>query len=161
MPVAPSSKAAAALGRGVVSGLAGTAAMTAFQKLVEVPRSGRTDSFAPAAFAERVLPIPRRHSAARRRLNGATHVAPGTTWGGGAFAVASRVGLRGQRAVGVVLPAVHARDLLLDTALGLYAPSSWSKRAWLGDVVDKVVQAEATGAVFDRLSSSGRPSPAA
>ena len=156
MPVAHSSKAAA-LGRGVVSGLAGTAVMTAFQKLVEMPLSGRTDSFAPAAFAERVLPIPRQHGAARRRLNDATHYALGTIWGG-AFAVASRAGLRGQRAVAVVFPAVYAGDLLFNTALGLYAPSSWSKRDWLVDVVDKLVQAEATGAVFDRLSSGPSPS---
>ena len=38
--------------------------------------------------------------------------------------MASRFGLRGQRAVGVVFPAVNAGDLLLNTALGLYAPSS-------------------------------------
>ena len=33
----------AALGRGVVAGLAGTAAMTAFQKAIEMPLTGRSE----------------------------------------------------------------------------------------------------------------------
>lgn len=42
---------------GVLAGLAGTAVMTAFQKLVEMPLTGRDDSYAPADFVERVLPF--------------------------------------------------------------------------------------------------------
>lgn len=45
------------VGAGVLAGLAGTAVMTAFQKLVEMPLTGRDDSYAPADFVERVLPF--------------------------------------------------------------------------------------------------------
>ena len=41
--------------------------------------------------------------------------------------------------------------MLLNTALGLYHPTQWSRKDWIVDVVDKYVQAQATGALFDRL----------
>jgi len=52
------------LGRGVIAGVGGTAVMTAFQRLVEIPVTGRSDSFAPAEFAEKMVPI-RPQNAAR------------------------------------------------------------------------------------------------
>ena len=36
---------------------AGTAVMAVFQKLVEMPLTGRPDSYAPARFAEKALPV--------------------------------------------------------------------------------------------------------
>ena len=47
----------AAVGRSVLDELVGTVGMTAFQKLVEMPLTGRVDSYAPAALAEKVLRI--------------------------------------------------------------------------------------------------------
>lgn len=148
------SSRAPALGRGVLSGLAGTAVMTAFQKLVEMPLSGRGDSDAPAQFAERVLPIGRSTGQRRTQLNYVTHFALGTMWGA-AHAVAASRGLRGQRAVAAAFVGVYTGDVLLNTALGLYEPLTWSPRDWVIDVVDKLVQAEATGFVFDRAGSTG------
>ena len=55
------------LGRGAAAGVAGTVVMTAFQKVVEMPITGRSDSYAPADFAEKVFrltpgtPTARRH----------------------------------------------------------------------------------------------------
>ena len=138
----------AALGRGVVAGLAGTAAMTAFQKAIEMPLTGRSDSYAPASFAEKVLPVRPGSDSGRKRLNYGTHFALGTMWGT-AYGLAARTGLRGQRAVAVVFLTVYTGDVLLNTALGLYEPSSWSRRDWAIDIIDKLVQAEATGAAFD------------
>jgi len=136
--------------RGVVAGLAGTAVMTAFQKLVEMPLTGRSDSDAPASFAEKVLPMQLKSEPARKRVNYGTHFALGTIWGV-AYGLAARSGLRGQRAVAAVFVTVYTGDVLLNTALGLYEPLSWTRRDWVIDVVDKLVQAEATGAVFDRI----------
>jgi hypothetical protein len=45
--------AKAVLGRGIVSGVAGTVVMTAFQKLVEMPLTQRGESFAPATSPRR------------------------------------------------------------------------------------------------------------
>jgi len=143
----------ATLGRGVVAGLAGTAVMSGFQKFIEMPITGRDDSFAPANFAEKVLPFEVKSEEERRRLNWVTHFALGALWGT-AFGVAGRAGLHGQKAVAAVFAAVYTGDVLLNTALGLYEPSKWSKGDLAVDVIDKLVQAEATGAIFDTLNQS-------
>jgi len=140
----------AALGRGVLAGLAGTAVMTVFQKLVEMPLTGRPDSYAPASFAEEVLPIDPPTGPGRMQLNYGTHFALGTLWGS-AHALAARAGLRGLRATGVVFGVVYSGDVLLNTALGLYEPLTWSGKDWAIDVVDKLVQAAATGVVYDTV----------
>lgn len=135
-----------ALGRGLAAGVAGTVVMTAFQRGVEMPLTGRPESYAPAQFAAKLLPV--RPS---RTVNEVTHLALGTMWGT-AYAVAASRGLRGAKAVATVFGVVYTTDVLLNTALGLYAPSSWSAQDWAVDVVDKLVQAAATGAVFEALS---------
>ncbi len=140
----------AALGRGVLSGLAGTAVMTVFQKIIEMPLTGRSDSFAPASFAEKVLPVHPATSQGRNRLNYGTHFALGTLWGS-AYGLAAHAGLRGPRAVAAVFSVVYSTDVLLNTALGLYHPSTWSRQDWAVDIVDKLVQAAATGVVYDRV----------
>ncbi len=143
------------IARGVVAGLAGTAVMTAFQKFLEMPLTGREESYAPAQFAEKVLGLRPASDEGRAQLNYATHFALGTMWGA-AYGVAAHAGLRGQRAVAVVFAAVYTGDVVLNTALGLYEPTSWSARDWAIDVIDKLVQAEATGAIFDH--AIGTPS---
>ncbi len=143
------------LGRGVVSGLAGTAVMTAFQKLVEMPLTGRSESYAPASFAEKVSPDAVTARTGRRRLNYGTHFALGTMWGA-AFGVAAAKGLRGPKAMGAVFGTVYTGDVVLNTALGLYKPSTWSRKDWAVDVVDKLVQAVATGVVLDRIADPAR-----
>lgn len=145
------------LGRGVAAGVAGTLVMTAFQRLVEIPITGRSDSDAPAAFAEKVFGLHLESDSARWRLNDATHLALGTMWGA-AYGVAARAGLRGPRAVASVFVTVYAGDVLLNTALGLYRPRVWSRQDWTVDIVDKFVQAAATGLIFDRLLDPTLPS---
>jgi hypothetical protein len=139
------------LAKGVLASVAGTTAMTVFQKTVEMPITQRAESDAPAQFAEKVLPIgPAPGPMTHRQLNYAAHYGIGTLWGA-AFAVAGRMGLRGQKAVHVVFPTVLSGDILLNTVLGLYQPSTWSKQDWTIDIVDKYVQAQATSAVYDRI----------
>ncbi len=142
--------ATAMVGRAILAGLAGTVVMTVFQKLVEMPVTGRDDSYAPASFAEKVLRIQPRSEHTRKRLNYGTHLALGTLWGA-AYGVAAHKGLRGQQGVAAVFAAVYTGDVALNTALGLYEPTSWSGRDWAIDVVDKLVQAEATAAIFDHV----------
>jgi hypothetical protein len=65
------------IGRGVLAGVAGTVAMTAFQRLVEMPITGRNESYAPANFAEKVTPADPKTPQGRRRLNTLTHFSLG------------------------------------------------------------------------------------
>lgn len=151
----------AMVGRGILAGLAGTVVMTVFQKLVEMPLTGRDDSYAPADFAERMLPIRPGSDRSRNRLNYGTHLALGTLWGA-AYGVAAHNGLRGQQGVGAVFAAVYTGDVAINTALGLYEPMKWSGQDWAIDILDKLVQAEATGAIFDYLlAPPGADRPAA
>ncbi len=146
----PSVSAASNIARGLIAGVGGTVVMTAFQRLVEMPLTGRGDSYAPADFAEKVLPITARSDRERKQLNYATHFALGTMWGA-AYGLAANAGLSGQRAAMTVFAAVYTSDVLLNTALGLYDPKSWSVEDWVIDVTEKLIQAEVTGLVFDRV----------
>ena len=148
-PDAPSPLPATLL-RGALAGLTGGAVMTTFQRAVEMPLTGRGDSYAPANLAQRLLPI-RPRGRERERLNSAMHVGVGAAWGMGHAALARRTGLRGQAAVAVAFAALYGGDVVANTALGLYAPQRWSARDWAIDVTNKVVLAEAVGAAFDRL----------
>ena len=143
------------LGRGLLAGLAGTVAMTAFQRLVEMPLTGRGDSYSPADFAQEVLPIRPPVGQRRRWLNEVAHLSLGGMWGA-AYGVAATAGLRGQKAVNVVFAAVYTGDVVLNTALGLYEPTNWTAQNWVVDVVDKYVQALATGLIFNHLLDPAR-----
>jgi len=142
--------------RGALAGVAGTGVMTAFQKLVEMPITGRADSYAPADFATKVTGVNPSSAVGRKRLNYATHMGLGLIWGT-AYGVAARRGMRGPRAVAAVFAVVYTGDVVLNTALGLYRPGTWTRKDWIVDVGDKIVQASATGAVFDKvLAPKGR-----
>lgn len=143
------------VGRGIVAGVAGTAVMTAFQQFVEMPLTGRQASYAPADFAERVLPVDTSTARGRAQLNWATHFALGGMWGT-AYGLVASAGLRGQQAALGVFGLVYTSDVALNTALGLYQPGAWTAQDWLVDVVDKLLQAEATGAIFDRFLDPAR-----
>jgi hypothetical protein len=142
-----------AVGRGVAAGLLGTVVMTAFQLLVEMPLTGRNESYAPASLIEKLFPV-RPKGAKRRRLNYAAHFAVGATWGASHALLAKRTGQRGQRAVGTAFGAIWAGDVIANTALGLTKPWEWSGQDLVVDVVDKLVLAEATGLLFDRMNPS-------
>jgi len=74
--------------------------MTAFQKLVEMPLTGRSDSYARASFAQKLLPVD-------------------------IDADSDRV-----KAVAVTFAAVDTGDLLTNTRLGLYEPGKWTTKDW-------------------------------
>lgn len=143
------------LGRGMLAGVAGTVVMTAFQRFVEMPITRRSDSYAPADFAEKVTPVSPSTPEQRRRLNYVTHFALGGMWGA-AYGVAATRGLRGQAAVNRVFAVVYLGDVVLNTALGLYRPTRWSAKDLAVDVIDKYVQAQGTGLVFDKVLDPAR-----
>ncbi|CAN5501781.1 hypothetical protein BH20ACT18_BH20ACT18_04030 [soil metagenome] len=140
-----------AIGKGAIAGLAGTVVMTAFQRFVEMPLTGRDESYAPAELVMKLFPVAPKSERGRRRLNYAAHFGVGVAWGAGHALIATRAGLRGQRAVATVFGAIWGGDVLANTALGLTKPMQWSRQDLTIDVVDKLVLAEATGLIFERL----------
>ena len=147
------------VGRGALAGVAGSVAMTAFQKLVEMPLSEREDSYAPAELTQKLLPIHPQSAAGRWWLNYAAHTALGAMWGA-AYGVAAHKGLRGPRGAAATFAAIYSQDLLTISLLGLAKPWTWSRKDWTIDVLDKAVVIAATGAVFDRVidpNATGTP----
>lgn len=139
------------IGRGAIAGLAGAAVMTAFQRLVEMPLTGREESYAPADLVMKLLPVAPKRKQSRRRLNYVAHFAVGTAWGVGHGLIATRAGLRGQAAVAAAFGAIYSGDVLANTALGLDKPWQWSRQDLAVDVIDKLLLAEVAGLVFERL----------
>lgn len=147
------------IGKGAVAGLAGTAVMTGFQRLVEMPLTGRDESYAPADLVMKLLPVSPKGKRERRRLNYVAHFGVGVAWGVGHALIARRVGLRGQPAIAAVFAAIYSGDVLGNTALGLTKPWQWSREDLIIDVGDKLVLAETVGLVFDRLSPAAQEGP--
>jgi hypothetical protein len=149
------------VGLGMLAGVAGSVIMTAFQKFIEMPISGREDSYQPAQLAQKLFPIdPPKDDKARTRLNYAMHFMLGAMWGG-AYGVAAYNGLRGSRAVSRVFPTIYSNDVAVGTVLGLGKPPwKWSRKEFTIDVVDKFVQVTATSFIFDRFLDPKRSSAA-
>ncbi|HSH18069.1 MAG TPA: hypothetical protein VK978_01660 [Candidatus Saccharimonadales bacterium] len=138
------------VGRAVVAGVAGSVVMTVFQKLIEMPLTGRKESNAPAKLAEKILPVKPQNEEQERRLNYITHFTLGATWGI-AYGLAAYKGLRGRRAITWVFPAIYVQDVTTITALGLDKPWKWTRKEAAIDIVDKLVQVVATSFIFDRF----------
>lgn len=143
---------AVTVARGALAGVAGTTAMTAFQRLVEMPLTGRRESMEPARLAERLLPLKRKRGAARRRRNYAVHFGIGLGWGAAHALLASRWDLHGPRGAATVFATLWPGDALGVAALGVHDwPWNWSARDAAVDLTDKFVLAQATGLAFDRI----------
>jgi hypothetical protein len=148
---------ASALGRGFAAGLAGTAAMTAVQK-IEMEISNREASSAPAEAVEKVLDVePETETeAAEERLAQLTHWAYGGAWGAfrGLLDVA---GLRGPAATAVHFAAVWGGAMVMLPRLGLAPPvKEWGGKQIAKDALFHAVYAVAAGQAYDRMSANGR-----
>lgn len=152
MRIARKPSLGATVGRGMAAGLAGTVVMTAFQKLVEMPLTGRGDSYAPADLAEKLLPLPEKRGGERNVRNYVTHFALGAGWGV-ARGFVGRAGLSGQPAVAAVFGIMYPGDIAIVAGLGLDRPTEWSARDWAIDGVDKFVLALAAGLAYERLDA--------
>ncbi len=143
---------AAAAGRGAAAGLLATVVMTAFQRFVEMPLTGRHESDAPISLVEKLTGVQPKGSR-RRVLNYVAHFGVGVTWGTGHALLVRQTGLRGQRAVGRAFVTFWVGDVVANTALGLTRPWDWSAQDLVVDVVDKLVLAVATGVAYEVLES--------
>src|SRR5882757_2448358 len=114
---------ASEIGRGLLSGLVGTAAMT-ISSTLEMKLRKRSPSAAPARAAERVLGIAPNDQAAEARLSHLVHWSYGTLWGVARAAVGS-AGVRGDLAAPMLhFAAVWGASLLALPRLQV-APPIW------------------------------------
>jgi hypothetical protein len=145
---------AAAVGRGFLAGLAGTAAMTV-SSTVEMNLRSRKASDAPARAASKVLGVKPVGEAERQRFSNLVHWAYGTLWGSvrGLLAV---LGFSGAPAAGAHLAAVWGFELVTLPALGVAPPvTQWDGVEVAIDAWHHLVYAAATSLAYTQFEREG------
>jgi len=138
------------IGKGLVAGAAGVAAMTLAEKLEQLITK-RPNSYVPAHTLERLLGLPEKPDRQRLGLNWAMH------WGQGIAAgiiraLMARRGVRGPFASFMFTGVRLSIDQTLENATGVGAPPwTWPRDEQVIDVLHKAIYAFTTGALADRL----------
>jgi hypothetical protein len=147
----PVSQIASALGKGLVAGFAGTAAMTV-SSTVEMRLRGREASSAPADATAKVLGIEAfADDAAKARFGTLVHWAYGTGWGA-VRALLRVAGLSPAAATAAHLAALWGNEAVMLPALGVAPPVwEWGAEEVAIDVWHHVVYATATGVAYELL----------
>lgn len=142
---------AAALGTGLVAGVAGTAAMTV-SSTAEAKLRGRGSSSTPADAASKVLGVSPIDDRGERRFNHLVHWGYGTAWGA-VRGLISGLGVVGPPAVLAHLAAVWGAEQVVLPATGAAPPATeWGAKEIAVDLGHHVVYAVATGAAYAWLS---------
>ncbi len=138
--------------RGMIAGLAGTAAMTLSEQL-EIAVSGRPSSSVPGQVGAHVVPGKDPSSEADvRRLDTPVHWAHGVSMGA-VRGLLDSAGLTGPAATAAHFALLWCSDATLYRALGIAeAPWNWSPDELATDLLNKGVYAVVTGAVYDAIS---------
>ena len=144
-------KLARAIGKGVVAGLVGTAAMTV-SSTVEAKLRGRAFSDAPARATAKVLGIKEFDDArAKARFSDLSHWGYGTGWGV-ARAIMREFGLGPKVATPAHFAAIWGSALVTLPALEIAPPVVfWRKEEIAIDVFHHLVYAAATGVAYELL----------
>ncbi len=137
--------------RGALSGMVGTAAMTAAQA-AEMRVTGRRPSMVPGHVASKLLRLEPRDEDALSRISIRMHWAHGITQGV-VRALVGQTGLRGPAAWGAHFALMWPGDVVLYKALGIAPwPWDWTAAEMAPDVLHKGLYVVATSAAYDRLS---------
>lgn len=147
---------ATTIGKGLLAGVAGTAAMTV-SSTVEQHLRGRAASTAPADATAKVLGISEfADDAARDRFSFLSHWGYGTGWGLVRAALGS-IGLSPKAATAAHLAAVWGNEQVMLPALDVAPPiTMWGGKEIAIDAWHHLVYATATGAAYELLSANGK-----
>lgn len=141
---------AAAFGKGIFAGVAGTAAMTA-SSTIEMKLRNRGASSAPADAAAKVFGVEPVDEEARARFSNLVHWGYGTAWGGARGLVAA-AGLSGTGATAVHLGMLWGSEQVMLPALKVAPPlTEWGAKEIAVDALHHMVYAAATGAAYSLL----------
>ena len=145
---------AEAVGKGLVAGLVGTAAMT-LSSTLEMKLRGREASDAPSRAAGKVLGVQPRNPEGRERFSQVVHWSYGTGWGI-ARGLLGPAGLDGPVASVAHFAAVWGAEQAMLPALGVMPPlTEMSTEEIAIDAFHHAVYAAATGWAYDWLEDSG------
>jgi hypothetical protein len=148
---------AAGIGKGVLAGLAGTAAMT-ISSTVEAKLRGRALSTAPAKAAAKVLGITEFEDArAQARFSDLVHWGYGTSWGV-ALGVMRAIGFSPRLAALAHFAAVWGGAGVMLPALEVAPPVPfWETEEIAIDLFHHLVYVGATALAYERLAREGNP----
>jgi hypothetical protein len=141
---------AAAVGKGLFAGAAGTAAMT-LSSTIEMRLRRRPASSAPADAAAKVLGVEPKGEKEEARFSTLVHWGYGTSWGvaRGLFGAA---GLRGVQAAAAHFGAVWGSEQIILPALGVAPPLwEWGAEEVAIDTFHHLVYASATSLAYTLL----------
>src|SRR4051812_24596609 len=143
--------------KGLLAGVAGTAAMTVSSTIEEKLR-GREPSTAPADAAAKVLGIDSFPDERTKSVFGnAVHWTYGTGWGA-VRGLLRALGLPPVAASAVHFAAVWGSEQVMLPALGVSPPlTEWGAEEIAIDAFHHVVYVSATGAAYEALSNSALP----
>ena len=150
MTARSSGEVASALGKGLVSGAAGTALMTLAQ-MIEMKVSGRAASATPAKAVEKVLDLEPADDAAERRLGELTHWGYGTALGVARGAL-DAAGLPPVAATAAHFALVWGAELAMLPALELAPPATeWERSQVAKDIGFHALYALGVGLAYRYL----------
>jgi hypothetical protein len=146
---------ATTIGKGLLAGFAGTAAMTVSSTLEQRLR-GRPASSAPADATAKVLGIAAfSDDGAKERFSFLSHWGYGTGWGLVRAGLAS-AGLSPKAATAAHLAAVWGNEQVMLPTLDVAPPiTMWGGKEIAIDVWHHIVYATATGAAYELLGRNG------
>ena len=141
---------AAAVGKGLFAGAAGTAAMT-LSSTVEMRLRRRPASSAPADAAAKVLGVEPKGEKEEARFSTLVHWGYGTSWGV-ARGLLGAAGLRGVQAAAAHFGAVWGSEQIILPALGVAPPLwEWGAEEVAIDTFHHLVYASATSLAYTLL----------
>ena len=138
------------IGSGLLAGAAGTAAMTAVQR-IEMRMRNRPASKLPAKAVEKLMHIEPKNERAEQRLSTATHWTYGSSLGL-IRAALRELGLGPIPATLAHLGIVWGGELRMLPSMNLVPPlRMWSKKEFAMDLLHHAIYAAAVGATFDTM----------
>src|SRR5918997_1192272 len=141
---------AAAVGKGLFAGVAGTVAMTTSSTL-EAKLRGRGASSTPAHAAQKVLGVEPMDEGSEARFTNLVHRGYGTVWGG-ARGLLATAGLSGPTATAAHLGAIWGSEQIMLPALEVTPPlAEWGVEEIAIDALHHLVYATTTGLAYSYL----------
>lgn len=143
----------AVLGKGLIAGLVGTAAITLSQT-IERKITGKPTSFAPGDAASKALDIEASKMEARKKFSDEVNWVYGTSWGS-ARGILSLVGLKGFPATAIHWAAIFYTAITIEPDFEVAPPiNEWSKKDLALFALHHVIYAATTGFVFDAINDN-------
>lgn len=140
-----------ALGKGLIAGLVGTAAIT-FSQAIERKITGRPTSFAPGDAASKALDIEASKMEARKKFSDEVNWVYGTSWGS-ARGILSLLGLKGFPATAIHWAAIFYTAITIEPDFEVAPPiNEWSKKDLALFAFHHVIYAATAGLVFDAIN---------